>query len=258
MTDALDVSAEAGRLAGAAPLEVLRWAAARFPRVGFATGFGPEGCVLIDLIGRHGLPIELFTLDTGLLFDETVALWRALEARYGIAIRAVRPARTVAEQAAAHGDALWARDPDACCRLRKVEPLAAAAVGLDAWVSAIRRDQTAERASAAVVEIDRRFGLPKLNPLVAWSSEDVWRHLRAHDVPTNPLHARGYPSIGCAPCTTPVAAGEDPRAGRWRGREKTECGLHQRGAPVAAPAGIVVAQRLLRAARTPDEQEPVG
>lgn len=277
------LAADAMRLEGEAPLAVLAWAAARFGRVGFATGFGPEGCVLIDLIGRHQLPIEVFTLDTGLLFAETYALWRRLEARYRLTIRAVRPARTVEEQAADRGDALWLRDPDACCRLRKVEPLAAAAVGLDAWVSAIRRDQTGDRAGARVVERDHRFGLPKVNPLAAWATDDVWRHLRAHDVPTNPLHAQGYPSIGCAPCTTPVAPGEDPRAGRWRGRGKDECGLHRRPgtaaaasphltstalAPAAASShpSIVAASRLARAravapslavSAPADEQEPL-
>jgi phosphoadenylyl-sulfate reductase (thioredoxin) len=110
--------------------------------------------------------------------------------------------------------------------MRKVEPLLAAAKELDAWVTGIRRDQTPDRAGAAVVERDRRFGLVKINPLVRWTSKDVWRHALEHDVPYNPLHDRDYPSIGCAPCTSPVRAGEDPRSGRWRGIAKTECGLH--------------------------------
>ncbi len=241
----------ADALVGAAPIEVLRWAVARFPRVGFSTGFGPEGCVLIDLIGRHALAIDVFTLDTGLLFDETRALWRALEARYRITIRAVSPARTVDEQAQDHGDALWSRDPDACCALRKVAPLALEAQHTDAWISAIRRDQTRDRSDARVVERDARFGVAKINPLVAWSSDDVWRHLREHDVPTNPLHDRGYPSIGCAPCTSPVADGEDPRAGRWRGRAKTECGLHQRATTSSSPA-LIAAARLTRTATNQD------
>ena len=118
------------------------------------------------------------------------------------------------------------RAPDRCCELRKVQPLRAELAGWDAWVTAIRRDQTPDRAGARVVEHDRRFGLIKVNPLVAWTHRDVWRHLAAHDVPYNPLHDRGYPSIGCRPCTGPVADGEDPRAGRWRGRGKNECGLH--------------------------------
>jgi phosphoadenylyl-sulfate reductase (thioredoxin) len=224
-----ELVAASRRLERASPLEVLNWAAGRFaPRIVFATGFGAEGCVLIDLIGRHRLAIDVFTLDTGLLFPETLDLWRRLEGRYGLTIRAVRPALTVEEQAGAHGERLWARDADRCCELRKVRPLRAALAGSDAWVTAIRRDQTADRAAAAVVERDPRFGLVKVSPLAGWSAADVAAHLAEHDVPTNPLHALGYPSVGCWPCTSPVAAGEDPRAGRWRGQAKTECGLHLR------------------------------
>ena len=208
---------------------VLRWAADRFPgRVTFGTGFGVEGCALIDLIGRECLPIDLFTLDTGLLFPETYALWKQLEARYGLTIRAVRPAYTVPEQAEREGANLWQRNPDRCCLLRKVSPLERALAGFDAWISAIRRDQTRDRGTAAVVERDPRSDRVKLNPLAGWTGEDVWRHVREHAVPYNPLHDEGYLSIGCAPCTTPVLPGEDPRAGRWRGRGKTECGLHLR------------------------------
>jgi phosphoadenylyl-sulfate reductase (thioredoxin) len=236
LTDA-ELADTAGRLEDAAPEEILRWAATRFaPRLGFATGFGVEGCVLIDLIGRHRLAVDVFTLDTGVLFPETYGLWGRLEDRYELTIRGVRPAQTLAQQAAAHGDALWEREPDACCRLRKVEPLAEAAKGFDAWISAIRRDQTPDRAAARVVERDARFGIVKINPLVRWTTDDVWRHVRAHDVPYNPLHDQGYPSIGCAPCTSPVAAGEDPRAGRWRGNAKTECGLHNRPAALRVMA----------------------
>jgi phosphoadenosine phosphosulfate reductase len=223
--------AEEGRtLEGRSPEEILAWAARRFaPRLTFATGFGIEGCVVIDMVGRLRLPVDLFTLDTGLLFPETYALWRRLEARYGLKIRAVRPDHTVEEQARLLGDRLWERDPDRCCALRKVAPLRRALSGFDAWITAIRRDQTADRAEAAVVERDHRFGLVKVNPLVAWTGADVADYVRENDVPVNPLHEQGYPSIGCSPCTTRVLPGEDPRAGRWRGRVKTECGLHSRG-----------------------------
>jgi thioredoxin-dependent adenylylsulfate APS reductase len=211
------------------PVEALAWAAERFPkRVTFSTGFGAEGCLIVDLIGRHQLEIDVFTLDTGLLFPETYALWRRLEERYDITIRAVRPAQSVPEQAKTHGDSLWARDPDRCCALRKVEPLRQALADKEAWVSAIRREQTRDRASARVVEWDERFALVKLNPLASFTHDDVWSYLRAHHVPVSPLHEQGYTSIGCHPCTSPVAPGEDPRAGRWRGRQKTECGLHAR------------------------------
>jgi phosphoadenylyl-sulfate reductase (thioredoxin) len=232
---------DARALEGRSPREILAWAAVHYPRITFATGFGPEGCVLLDLIGRHAIPIDLFTLDTGLLFQETHDLWRRLEERYGFTIRAVRPGLTAHDRSLLPRN-LWESAPDRCCDLRKVQPLREALSGFEAWVSAVRRDQTADRADAQVLEHDRRFGLVKVNPLVTWTSEQVWDYLRVHDVPVNVLHARGYPSIGCLPCTTPVAAGEDPRAGRWRGLAKKECGLHSRpgrpahGAPVPAPS----------------------
>jgi phosphoadenylyl-sulfate reductase (thioredoxin) len=229
------LGSEEGALEGRGPEEILSWAAERFaPRLTFATGFGAEGCVLIDMIGRLGLPIDVFTLDTGLLFPETYALWRRLEEKYGITIRAVRPAQSVPEQARTEGDRLWERQPDRCCALRKVEPLRQALAGFDAWITAIRRDQTADRATAGVVEQDDRFGLVKVNPLVTWTSADVSAYVAENDVPVNPLHEQGYPSVGCLPCTSRVLPGEDPRAGRWRGRVKTECGLHSRAPKAVA------------------------
>ena len=223
----IDPSSASRELAGKTPQEVLAWAAANGgPRVAFATGFGAEGCVIIDLIARAQLPIEVFTLDTGLLFPETYALWKELEARYGITIRAVKPKRSVDEQAADDGPALWAREPDRCCDQRKVKPLREALTGLSAWVTAIRRDQTPERANAEIVEHDAKFGLVKVNPLVAWTHDEVWGHLYANDVPFNPLHEQGYPSIGCQPCTSKVIPGENLRAGRWRDAAKRECGIH--------------------------------
>jgi phosphoadenylyl-sulfate reductase (thioredoxin) len=214
-------------LNGKRPEEVLAWAAERFgPRLALATGFGAEGCVLIHLVAEHRLPIEIFTLDTGLLFPETYALWQKLECRYGVRIQGVRPHFSVAEQEAQHGPALWDRQPDQCCAMRKVEPLRRFLSPLDAWVTAIRRDQTPARANAKVVGWDAQFGLVKVNPLVAWTARDVWQFITREDVPYNPLHDRGFASIGCAPCTSPVSADEDRRAGRWRGREKNECGLH--------------------------------
>ena len=226
LADLLTVSQS---LEGASPAEVLTWAARQFPsRLTFATGFGVEGCVLIDFISRLQLRIDVFTLDTDLLFPETYELWRKLEERYRIEIRAIRPLLSVQSQAELHGPNLWERSPDRCCEIRKVAPLRSALAGFDAWISAIRREQTPDRAGARVVERDSRFGLIKVNPLVGWSSAEVWSYVRAHGVPYNALHDRGFSSIGCAPCTTPVLTGEDPRAGRWRGRMKTECGLHSR------------------------------
>jgi phosphoadenylyl-sulfate reductase (thioredoxin) len=219
MTDVvIDIEAAARALEDTPPVDVLRWATGHIPRLAFATGFGAEGCVIIDLIAREQLPIEIFTLDTGVLFPETYALWKALETKYGITIRAVPPVETI--------EKLWETDADRCCDLRKVQPLRAALAGYGGWITAIRRDQTPDRANAAVVEADTKFGLLKINPLVRWTHDDVWGHLFAHDVPTNPLHQQGYPSIGCQPCTSPIVPGENLRAGRWRGAQKTECGLH--------------------------------
>ena len=231
--DPREVAAVGAELETASLEAILRFAAGRFPdRVGFATAFGPEGCVIVDAIAREGIAIDIFTLDTGLLFPETIELWETLERRYALTIRAVKPAQSVAEQAAWHGGSLWKRLPDRCCELRKIEPLRRELSRFDAWISSIRRDQTSDRAPARTVERDARFGLVKVNPLVRWTSEAVWERIRERDIPVNQLHSRGYPSIGCEPCTTQVAAGEDPRAGRWRTFEKTECGLHRRVALV--------------------------
>jgi phosphoadenylyl-sulfate reductase (thioredoxin) len=224
----MTIQEELARLAdafeGSPPEEILAAVALRFPgRLALACSFGAEDCVLVDVIARTPLPVEIFTLDTGFLFAETYALWTRLEERYGVRIR---PVRADLPSVAPGQRPPWQRDPDACCAARKVAPLKEALAGLEGWVTGIRRDQTPDRASAKAVEWDARFGLVKVNPLAGWTSEDVWRHVRDHGVPTNPLHAQGYLSIGCAPCTSPVRPGEDPRAGRWRGREKTECGLH--------------------------------
>jgi phosphoadenylyl-sulfate reductase (thioredoxin) len=230
--------AEAATLMEGKPAElILQDVVRRFPgKVTFGTGFGAEGCVLIDLIARQGLGVDLFTLDTGLLFPETYDLWHRLELKYGVSIRAVRPARTVEEQAADEGPRLWERDPDRCCQLRKIEPQRADIAKFDAWITALRRDQTSERASARIYEHDAKFGVVKANPLVSWTHKDVWNHILKHGVPYNPLHDRGYPSIGCEPCTSAVEAGEDLRAGRWRGLGKKECGLHL---PASGPAASV-------------------
>ena len=223
MTDAAAVNQT---LEGASLPVILRWAVENLGRLTFASALGAECVVVIDVIARERLPIDIFTLDTGLLFPQTYELRRQLEARYGIAIRNVTPAQTVAEQALTHGAALWERDPNRCCELRKLAPLRAALAGFDGWVTAIRREQTPERANAQPFEHDQKFGLAKVNPLVTWTHDDVWAHIYANDVPFNPMHHDNYPSIGCQPCTSMVMPGEDPRSGRWRGAGKRECGLH--------------------------------
>jgi phosphoadenosine phosphosulfate reductase len=223
------IEAIAVRLEESTPGEVLRWAFDEFgDRVSIATGFGPEGVALIDLAVKVNPRADIFFLDTSFLFPETHRLRRRVEDRYRIEVRALRPEMTPEEQEMIFGPKLWATDPDLCCRLRKLEPLREALAGRAAWMTAIRRDQTAARAASRVVEWDYRWGLVKINPLVRWSKSDVWSYIRKNDVPYNPLHDRGYPSIGCTHCTRAVREGEDERAGRWSGFAKTECGLHGR------------------------------
>jgi phosphoadenosine phosphosulfate reductase len=210
------------------PEAVLRWAVEEFgPDVALATGFGAEGCVLVSMLSAISPGTRIFYLDTDLLFPETYALRDQLEARYGVRFERRATRLSLAEQSAEYGERLWERQPDLCCRLRKVEPLREMLSGLRAWVTAIRRDQSPARANIGIVERDEKFGLIKINPLAAWDSREVWDYIVKYDVPYNPLHDHGYTSIGCAPCTTTVRIGEDTRAGRWRGTGKTECGLHQ-------------------------------
>jgi phosphoadenosine phosphosulfate reductase len=222
-----ELAAANERLAGATPQEVLRWAVARFhPRLTMATAFGAEGCCLIHLLAEIEPEVRIFNLDTGYQFAETLELRERLKHRYGIAVEMIRPELTVAEYEAEHGGPLYRIRPDQCCHDRKILPLRRAIDGYLAWVSAIRRDQTTDRAAAAVVQWDAKFSLVKVNPLLRWSRKDVWDFVLRHEIPYNPLHDQGYPSIGCWPCTRPVGAGEDERAGRWAGTAKKECGLH--------------------------------
>lgn len=208
--------------------ELLRWGLSEFGQsLALASSFGAEDVVLIDMASRDS-KFRVFTLDTDFLFPETYALIDQIEARYGLAVERTRSELTPEAQAAQYGPALWASRPDACCQLRKVEPLKKKLSGLAAWVTGVRRDQALTRANTRKLEWDAKFGLVKLNPLADWSSSQVWDYIRANHVPYNPLHDRNYPSIGCAYCTRPVKPGEDPRAGRWSGFAKTECGLHVR------------------------------
>ena len=209
------------------PQQVLAWAFKTFGSgVAISSAFGSEGMALIDMASRVRRNFRLFTIDTEFLFPETYSLMDRIEERYGISIEKVYPLLSPEEQARHHGAALWSRDPDRCCNLRKVEPLRRKLSELGAWITSIRRDQTSVRASAHKIEWDAKFGLAKINPIVDWTSEQVWRYIRQHDVPYNSLHDQSYPSIGCTHCTRAVGPGEDPRTGRWPGFSKTECGLH--------------------------------
>lgn len=214
-------------LEGRQPQDILQWGVDNFsPGLALATGFGPEGVVLMHQLSLIAPETTVFYLDTGLLFPETYALRDALAERLGLAFERVRTRLTLEEQAGRHGEALWARDPNQCCHLRKVQPLREYLAFKDAWITAIRRDQTASRAKAGIVEWDHANGLVKINPLAAWTKAEVWAYLHFHALPYNKLHDQGYKSIGCWPCTQPVAADADERAGRWAGFGKTECGIH--------------------------------
>lgn len=209
--------------------EILEWSVAAYGRgLTVATAFGAEGCVLIDMVSKIDPSIRVFNLDTGYQFPETLELRERVKERYGIAVEMVQPEESVEEWERQNGGPVYRSEPDRCCAARKLAPLRAALKGYTAWVAAIRRDQTRARAAAGIVDWDTRYNVVKIHPLANWSREDVWAYIRAHDVPYNPLHDQGYPSIGCWPCTKPVIEGEDERAGRWVGFAKTECGLHGR------------------------------
>ncbi|MCS6851790.1 MAG: phosphoadenylyl-sulfate reductase [Gemmataceae bacterium] len=220
--------AEANRaLSQATPQTILRWAVDTFhPRLTMATAFGAEGCCIIHMLAEIEPTVRIFNLDTGYQFPETLQLRDRIRERYGIEVELIQPELTVAEYEAEHGGPLYVHRPDQCCHDRKVLPLRRAVAGYDAWISAIRADQTSHRAKASVVQWDAKFHLVKINPLLNWSKKDVWNFIVQHNVPYNPLHDQGYPSIGCWPCTRPVSNGEDERAGRWAGTGKKECGLH--------------------------------
>ncbi len=230
--DAGEVADLAERLEPASAEELLAWAAARFPgRVALTCSWQRQSSVLVHMVASAGLNVRIVELDTGLLFPETAETRDRLVERYGIEVETYRPLRTVEEQAAKFGPALWERHPDRCCSMRKVEPLERALAGADVWVTGVRRQQSATRAAARKLELDAARGVIKLQPLADWTAEMVLDYVSRHDVPTHPLHERGFPSIGCWPCTRAVAAGDDERAGRWAGHAKTECGLHAPASP---------------------------
>lgn len=209
------------------PPQILQWAVTRFhPRLTMATAFGAEGCCIIHILAAIEPGVRIFNLETGYQFPETLALRDRIKSRYGIDVELIRPELSVPEYEKKHGGPLYVIKPDQCCFDRKTIPLRRAVVGYDAWISAIRRDQTAHRAKADVVQWDAKFNLVKVNPLLAWTKREVWSFIMENEIPYNPLHDEGYPSIGCWPCTRPVADGQDERAGRWAGTAKNECGLH--------------------------------
>ena len=191
------------------------------PSMALACSFQKEESVILDMLLEREPRARVFTLDTHVLFPESYALWRELEQRYGIRIE-VFEGPSLGRQAATHGEALWERNPDLCCSIRKIAPLSEALSGLDGWITGVRRDQAPSRVDTPKLGWDERHELWKASPLADWSDEDVWSYVRERDLPVNELHGRGYASIGCTHCTQPGAG----REGRWMGAEKTECGLH--------------------------------
>ncbi|HEY4308702.1 MAG TPA: phosphoadenylyl-sulfate reductase [Pirellulales bacterium] len=215
------------QLEEASPREIIAWAVEKyFPKLTMATAFGPEGCVIIHYLAEIEPRTPVFNLETGYQFPETLALRERILERYGIAVEYKSASTTIQEYEALNGGPLYKENPDKCCFDRKVTVLRQAAVGMNAWMSGIRRDQSSDRAGAPIVGWDKKFGLVKVSPLANWNKKDVWKLITEQNVPYNPLHDQGYTSIGCWPCTRAVMFGEDERAGRWSGTAKVECGLH--------------------------------
>lgn len=222
-----ELARHSAALEGAHPKEIIAWAVEHFyPRLAMATAFGPEGCVIIHYLAQIQPKTYVFNLDTGYQFQETLDLRNRIAARYGLEVEMRRPATTVEQYEQLHGGPLYKTNPDQCCKDRKVKVLHESVNGMQAWMSGIRRDQSADRAQAAIVGWDKKFRLVKISPLAVWTKNEVWKTVVDEDVPYNPLHDQGYTSIGCWPCTRAVLFGEDERAGRWSGSGKTECGLH--------------------------------
>ena len=225
-----EVKALNERFAGAPTEDLLRWAWQQFgTKAAFGTSFQGAGLATIHLARSIGCNFPVFTLDTGLLFPETVALKDRLEKFFGFPIEALKPDLTVEQQAEAHGPELWKREPDLCCTMRKVLPLQDKLSQLDCWITGLRRDQSATRESVGLLELHGLEGgqeIIKLNPVATWSRDKVWDYIKAHQIPYNPLQDQGYRSIGCWPCTSKSGGGENERGGRWVGFNKVECGIH--------------------------------
>jgi len=215
----------AAELEGAGALDLLRWTDENFAGT-YIVASNMQDAVLVDLAAKVRPGVDVLFLDTGYHFVETVGTRDAVEAVYDINVVNVTPENSVAKQDELFGKDLFAREPNECCRMRKVEPLSKALRGYSAWVTGLRRVEAPTRANAPLISWDKAFGLVKINPIAAWTDEDMQNYIDANDVLVNPLVFEGYPSIGCAPCTAKPIAGADPRSGRWAGTSKTECGLH--------------------------------
>src|SRR5215210_5612966 len=223
-----ELSWEAEHLEGSSPQRILAWAAETYGGgLSLSASFGgSEGMALIDMISKITDEVTILTIDTGFLFKETIEFREEVMRRYRLPLEVLRPELSEKEQVKRYGKRMRTCTPDLCCRVRKIEPLERALKGYEAWMTGIRREQTPQRASTRVVAWAERFGAAKIAPLAFVKEEWVHRYVAEHDVPVNPLLKRGYKSIGCEPQTRPVAPEEDPRAGRWSGLDKSECGLH--------------------------------
>ena len=226
------VSEETERLECLSLDELLCWCWNYFgDKAAIGTSFQGSGLVIIDHALRNGCNFPIFTIDTGLLFPETLELKKKLEDFWDVKIQSVHPEQTIEEQKKTMGPELWKTNPDSCCQMRKVLPLQSKLSSLDVWITGLRRGQSDQRKSTNVLEMYefdklRESYIFKLNPMVNWSREKVWSYIKDHNIPYNTLHDKGYRSIGCWPCTKAISDGQDERAGRWEGFNKTECGIH--------------------------------
>ncbi|MBX3080044.1 MAG: phosphoadenylyl-sulfate reductase [Anaerolineae bacterium] len=210
-----------------APQDILRWAVETYGTgLASVTSFQPTGIVILHMLREIAPETPVLTLDTGLLFPETYALIDDLEARFDLRLTRLQPELTVERQAEQYGAALWEREPNLCCAMRKTAPLDAVLGQYPAWITGLRRDQSEGRGTTPIISWDRKHGNIKLAPLATWTESMVWTYIHAYELPYNALHDQNYPSIGCYPCTRAVAADGDKRAGRWVGHNKTECGIH--------------------------------
>lgn len=214
------------RLRERTPQEILHWAWSTFPnKVAASSSFQTQSVPLLHMIAETTPQLPVVFLDTGFHFPETLQFRNDLETRLGLNIQDVRPELNPQQLAAKHGKKLYERNPNLCCHLNKVEPMKQAVAGLRAWISGVRADQTPQRRKLDVVEVQEN-GLLKIHPMLNWTKKEVWGYMDEHQLPSHPLLEKGYVSVGCAPCTRPIFAGEDERAGRWSNLAKTECGLH--------------------------------
>lgn len=215
---------------GIHPNEVLKWGIGKYyPRIAIASSFSVEDTVIIDMATKIEPTIKIFYINTGFHFKETDEIKERIRKMYRLNLVEYSPSLSIEEQNEMYGPELYKRDPDLCCKLRKVEPIKRALQGLDAWITGLRREQAITRRNIKMVELEYMEDgrkLVKINPLAYWTKQQVWRYIVNNQLPYNPLYDKGYMSIGCEPCTQPIQGGEDERAGRWRGKGKTECGIH--------------------------------